>query len=67
MCWNNQMLQRSSIRFTHLFDFCLTIGIKDKKRGTFNDYNTMLNLFKSKDYHWNLFVGHLVIEELYWC
>ncbi len=29
-----------------------------------NDYNTMLNLFKSKDYHWSLFIGHLVIEKL---
>ncbi len=28
------------------------------------DYNTMLNLFKSKDYHWSLFMGHLVIEKL---
>jgi len=29
-----------------------------------NDYNTMLNLFKSEDYHWGLFIGHLVIEKL---
>ena len=28
------------------------------------DYNTMLNLYKSKDYHWSLFLGHLVIEKL---
>ena len=28
------------------------------------DYNTMMNLFKSKDYHWSLFMGHLVIEKL---
>ncbi len=28
------------------------------------DYKTMLNLFKSKDYHWSLFMGHLVIEKL---
>jgi HEPN domain-containing protein len=28
------------------------------------DYNTMLNLFKSKDYNWSLFMGHLVIEKL---
>lgn len=28
------------------------------------DYNTMLNLFNSKDYHWSLFIGHLVIEKL---
>ena len=28
------------------------------------DYKTMLNMFKSKDYHWALFIGHLVIERL---
>lgn len=28
------------------------------------DYHTMLNLYKSKDYHWSLFLGHLVIEKL---
>ncbi len=29
-----------------------------------NDYKTMLNLYKSGDYHWSLFIGHLVIEKL---
>lgn len=29
-----------------------------------NDYKTMLNLYASKDYHWSLFMGHLVIEKL---
>ncbi len=29
-----------------------------------NDYQTMENLFNSKDYHWSLFMGHLVIEKL---
>lgn len=28
------------------------------------DFNTMINLLKTKDYHWALFVGHLVIENL---
>lgn len=28
------------------------------------DFRTMNNLLKSKDYHWALFVGHLVIEKL---
>ncbi len=28
------------------------------------DYNTMLNLYRSRDYHWSLFMGHLVIEKL---
>ncbi len=29
-----------------------------------HDYQTMLNLYESKDYHWSLFMGHLVIEKL---
>ena len=29
-----------------------------------NDFSTMLNLYNSKDYHWALFVGHIVIERL---
>lgn len=28
------------------------------------DYSTMLNLFESCDYHWSLFMGHLVIEKV---
>ena len=28
------------------------------------DYQTMEHLFQSKDYHWALFVGHLVLEKL---
>ena len=28
------------------------------------DYNTMLHLFDTDDYHWSLFLGHLVIEKL---
>lgn len=28
------------------------------------DFNTMMNLYKTKDYHWSLFIGHLVIERL---
>jgi HEPN domain-containing protein len=28
------------------------------------DYQTMLNLFSSSDFHWSLFMGHLVIEKL---
>lgn len=28
------------------------------------DYNTMINLYNSKDYHWSLFIGHIVIERL---
>ena len=29
-----------------------------------NDFTTMINLYNSKDYHWALFIGHLVIERL---
>lgn len=29
-----------------------------------SDFNTMQNLFNSRDYHWSLFIGHLVIEKL---
>ena len=28
------------------------------------DYETMINLYNSKDYHWSLFIGHIVIERL---
>jgi len=28
------------------------------------DFNTMIHLYESKDYHWSLFMGHLVIEKL---
>ena len=28
------------------------------------DFNTMMNLYQSKDYSWSLFIGHLVIEKL---
>jgi len=29
-----------------------------------NDYNTMINLYSSNDYHWSLFIGHIVLEKL---
>lgn len=29
-----------------------------------NDYETMMVLYNSKQYHWSLFLGHLVIEKL---
>lgn len=28
------------------------------------DFNTMDHLYDSKDYHWSLFIGHIVIERL---
>jgi HEPN domain-containing protein len=34
------------------------IGTSDK------DFNTMIHLYDSKDFHWSLFIGHIVIERL---
>ena len=28
------------------------------------DFSTMLHLYNSKDFHWSLFIGHIVIERL---
>jgi HEPN domain-containing protein len=28
------------------------------------DFNTMIHLYDSKDFHWSLFIGHIVIERL---
>lgn len=28
------------------------------------DFDTMLNLYSSKDFHWALFIGHIVLEKL---
>lgn len=28
------------------------------------DHRTMIHLYESKDYHWSLFMGHLVLEKL---
>src|SRR3989304_4260305 len=28
------------------------------------DFDTMIHLYNTKDYHWSLFIGHLVIERL---
>ena len=32
--------------------------------GSDRDFKTMEHMFESKDYHWSLYVGHLVIEKL---
>src|SRR6056297_3085264 len=29
-----------------------------------DDYDTMIDMFKSKRYSWSLFIGHLMIEKL---
>jgi len=28
------------------------------------DFETMKHLFETKDFHWSLFIGHLVVEKL---
>lgn len=28
------------------------------------DFTTMIHLYNSKDYHWSLFIGHIVVERL---
>lgn len=28
------------------------------------DFQTMVHLYESNDYHWSLFIGHLVVEKL---
>lgn len=28
------------------------------------DFITMIHLYNSKDYHWSLFIGHIVVERL---
>ncbi|HOJ28325.1 MAG TPA: HEPN domain-containing protein [Spirochaetota bacterium] len=38
--------------------------VKYWKETSDRDYETMLHLFQSKDFHWSLFIGHLVIEKL---
>ncbi len=29
-----------------------------------DDYETMIHLYESKDFHWSLFIGHIVVERL---
>lgn len=38
--------------------------VKYWKETSDRDYETMIHLFQSKDFHWSLFIGHLVIEKL---
>jgi HEPN domain-containing protein len=33
--------------------------------GADSDYQTMVHLYESKDYHWSLFMGHLVLEKIF--
>jgi HEPN domain-containing protein len=41
-------------------DFVINYWIESSDR----DYLTMKNMYEKKDYHWTLFIGHLVIEKL---
>lgn len=34
------------------------------KEAAERDHEAMRHLFENKDYHWSLFMGHLVIEKL---
>ena len=34
------------------------------KESSNQDFKTMQNLFKSNDFSWGLFIGHLVLEKL---
>ena len=38
--------------------------IKHWTESSDNDYQTMIDMYKTKHYHWSLFIGHLVIEKL---
>lgn len=54
--WNKKMNSEETIDYTKIAQHL--IDTSD------NDYKTMINLFESKDNHWALFLGHLVIEKL---
>ncbi len=49
-------MQNKKIDIEAVFNHWIAISDKDSV--------TMQNLFESKDYHWSLFMGHLVIERL---
>ena len=49
-------MNNQKIDFQPIYDHWIAVSDKD--------YATMQHLFKSKDYHWSLFIGHLVIERL---
>jgi len=49
-------MAKESIDINKVIGFWVTSSDKD--------FSTMNNLFNSKDYHWSLFIGHLVIEKL---
>ncbi|MCA9997218.1 MAG: HEPN domain-containing protein [Anaerolineales bacterium] len=38
--------------------------VKHWTEGSDRDFQTMEHLFQSEDYHWALFIGHLVLEKL---
>jgi len=46
----------NNINIEKIFNHWITTSDKD--------YETMMNLYNSKDYHWSLFIGHIVIERL---
>jgi HEPN domain-containing protein len=46
----------SNINIEKIYNHWLNTSDKDSV--------TMINLYKSKDYHWALFMGHIVLEKL---
>jgi HEPN domain-containing protein len=49
-------MEERGINYSKIFEHWLTTADQD--------FITMNNLYKSGDYHWSLFIGHLVIEKL---
>lgn len=56
MNFNNMCSENKNINVDKIVGFWLETSD--------DDYKTMTNLFSTKDYHWALFIGHLVLEKL---
>ncbi|MBW8330950.1 MAG: HEPN domain-containing protein [Prolixibacteraceae bacterium] len=49
-------MENGKIDIEKIFNHWITTSDKD--------YTTMIHLYEVKDYHWSLFIGHIVIERL---
>ena len=49
-------MKNEKIETEKIYDHWITTSDKD--------YNTMIHLYEVRDYHWSLFIGHIVIERL---
>ena len=49
-------MDNNKIKIDNIFNHCL--------ESSDSDFDTMIHLYNSKDYHWSLFIGHLVIEKI---